>query len=279
MRYTNDSSPWIHGNDRHFSMVDLVANETIPAYPAAMLWWALERGASLLTAGGPSGAGKSTFANACLQFLPDRARGYAVAGPRDPMLVPVSDDPTYLLISELSQHPLPTYIAGPAARRAFARLRDGIRIVGTLHADSVDQAIEALVEEVELSEEDIARVDLVVVTRVEGWTPVHGWRLPGGVGRDDGSVRRRIVEIGLLGSDGNRGVRKVELAAWSAESRRLEITAPPAGLAALARWAGVSTLLAQEETAERAEILASLAAEGRRDPEEVDDAVRLLRAA
>ena len=70
MQYPGDPRPWTEGLDRELSMVDLVANDTIPVGPAAMLWWALERGASLLTAGGPSGAGKSTLANACLSFLP-----------------------------------------------------------------------------------------------------------------------------------------------------------------------------------------------------------------
>src|SRR5579883_2009286 len=159
MQYINDPRPWTDGRDRDLSMVDLVVNETIPVGPAAMLWWALERGASLLTAGGPSGAGKSTLAKACLSFLPNEARAYAVSGRDDPMLLPAGGGPTYLLINELSTHGRPAYISGPAARRAFARLRDGHRLVGTLHADSVDQAIEELVEDVGLSVEDIARVE------------------------------------------------------------------------------------------------------------------------
>jgi len=277
MQYINDPRPWTDGRDRDLSMVDLVVNETIPVGPAAMLWWALERGASLLTAGGPSGAGKSTLANACLSFLPNGARAYAVSGRDDPMLLPADGGPTYLLVNELSQHGRPYYISGPAARRAFALLGDGHRLVGTLHADSVDEAIENLGEEVELRPEDIARVDLVAITRVQGrlvrsdgGRTVH---IPPG----DVSVRRRIVEIGLLGPGPDRGIRKVELAVWNTESDRLEIAEPPAGIAALARWAGVPTPSAEAAIAERADVLARLAAEGRRDPREVDDAVRRLR--
>ena len=238
MQYINDPSPWIHGQDRYFSMVDLIANETIPAAPAAMLWWALEQGASLLTAGGPSGAGKSTLANACLQFLPDGARAYAVAGPRDPMLVAVDGNPTYLLVSELSRHGLPHYIWGAPARRAFALLRDGIRLVGTLHADSVDEAIDVLIEDIGLPARAVARVDLVAVTRVDGWTPASG-RHYRRVEPGDDPVRRRIVEIGLLEPDTADGVRKIELASPSALTGQLELANPPAGIAALARWAGV----------------------------------------
>jgi len=277
MQFLNNPRPWTEGLDRDLSMVDLVVNETIPVAPAALLWWALERGASLLTAGGPSGAGKSTLANACLSFLPEAARAYAVAGRDDPLQVPTDASPTYLLISELSRHGRPYYISGPAARRAFALVRDGLRVIGTLHADSVDEAIENLGEEVELLPGDIARVDLIAITRVEGGLVRSGRQRTDNVRPGDVAVRRRIVEIGLLGSDPDRGVRQVGLAAWNTGSSRLEIAEPPAGVAALARWAGVPAPSAVAAIAERADILARLAADGRRDPRDVDDAVRRLR--
>lgn len=277
MEYLNDPHPWTEGIGRDLSMVDLVLNETIPVVSAALLWWALERGASLLTAGGPSGAGKSTLANACLSFLPEGARAYAVGGRNDPMQVPTDTGPTYLLISELSRHGRPYYISGPAARRAFALARAGLRVVGTLHADSVDEAIENLGDEVELSPEDIARVDLIAISRVEGWTGAGGRGWSGQVPRE-GTVRRRIVEIGLLGPDPACGVRKVDLAAWNTRSSRLELAEPPAGIAALARWAGVSPSSAEAAIAERVDTLTRLAAEGRRDPRDVVEAVRRFRA-
>lgn len=273
MEYLNDPYPWTEGRDRALTMVDLVLNGTIPAEPAALLWWALEHGASLLTAGGPSGAGKSTLADACLAFLPAGARAYAVAGRADPLQVPADDGPTYLLIAELSRHGRPYYLSGQAARRAFALARAGRRVVGTLHADSVAEAVDNLGDEVELAPEDIARVDLVAIVRAAG-----GATRGGHVRRDDTSVRRRVVEIGLLGPDPDRGVRHVTLADWDAGSGRLEFAAPPAGLAALGRWAGVPTATAEAAVAARADALAGLAAEGRRDPRDVAEAVRRLRA-
>src|SRR6185437_14652261 len=214
---------------------------------------------------------------ACLSFLPNGARAYAVSGPDDPMLLPTDDGPSYLLINELSQHGRPHYISGPAARRAFARLRDGHRLVGTLHADSVDEAIQALVGEVGLTRDDFTRVSLVAITRVEDGLVTRGRLRPGHADSVDVPVRRRIVEIGLLAPDPDLGVRKVELAAWNTGSGRLETVERPAGVAALARWAGVPTPSTLEAIAERADVLARLAAEGRRDPWDVDDAVRRLR--
>jgi hypothetical protein len=153
------------------------------------------------------------------------------------------------------------------------KVREGARVVGTLHADSVDEAIEVLGGEVELLPEDIARADLVAVTRVVD-DPGAGdrrrmWRIP-----SDRPVRRRVVEIGLLGPDAERGVGWIPLATWNGASERLDLADAPA---ALARWAGVSRAAAEKGIAERADALAALAAEGRRDPRDVADAVRRLR--
>ncbi|MGH2461087.1 MAG: hypothetical protein ACRDIY_19695 [Chloroflexota bacterium] len=276
MQFINDPGPWTEGLAHDLSMVDLVLNETIPVAPAALLWWALEHGASLLTAGGPSGAGKSTFTNACLTFLPEGTRAYAVSGRDDPLRVPTDGGTTYLLIAELSRHGRPHYLSGPTARRAFALLRHGIHLVGTLHADSVDEAIAVLGEEVEVAAEDIARAELIAITRVVSGLAGGEGRRWGRVPEDDASVKRRIVEIGLLAPDPERGVRKVELATWNSGAGRLEI-AEPDGVAALARWAGVPASAAAAAFAEHANTLARLAAEGRREPREVEAAVRRLR--
>ena len=277
MWYLNDPWPWKEGVDRELTMVDLVLNGTIPVGPAALLWWALERGASLLTAGGPSGAGKSTLAHACLGFLPDGARAYAVAGREDPLLLPDADGPTYLLISELSRYGRPHYIVGPAARRAFALVRAGYRVIGTLHADSVGEAIDNLSDEIGLVSGDIARVTLIAITRVAGTVGPSGRGRGGQARSGHDAVRRRVVEIGLLEPDPDRGVRHVVLAAWHAGSGRLALADPPGGLAALARWAAVPTPLATAAIAARADTLADLAAAGCRDPQDVDAAVRRLR--
>ena len=123
MQDLNDPHPWTEGVRADLSLVDLVANQTIPAEAAALLWWAVERGASLVTAGGPSGAGKTTLANALLAFLPEGAGVYAVAGADDRLELPAHDGRTYVLVCELSDHPRPFYIAGEPARRVFALLK------------------------------------------------------------------------------------------------------------------------------------------------------------
>jgi energy-coupling factor transporter ATP-binding protein EcfA2 len=275
-QFLNDPHPWTEGVHADLSLVDLVANGTIPASPAALLWWAMERGAALVTAGGPSGAGKTTLANALLAFLPDGAGIYAVAGAEDKLELPSHDGRTYLLISELSDHPRPFYIAGDPARRVFSLVADGRGLVGTLHADSVAEALDVLAVEVGLRPGHITRVDLIAVSRVENEAEVVQ---PGKFRRipSDAVVERRIIEIGLVVAGLDGVPAHLTLAAWNEASCELEMANPPAGLAALAKRLGVPLEQAEIEIAARAEVLSDLAEQGRREPTHVEAEARRLR--
>lgn len=269
----NDPTPWWGGMDHPLSIVDLMAAGTIPVGQAAALWWAVERGASFFTAGGPSGAGKSTLANSLLTFLPESARIYVVTGRDDTFAFPASADPTYLLISELSSHGRPFYLSGPAALQAFALLRHGARMIGTLHAGSVAEAVgSVLLDEMAVPAADVARLTFVAIIRVDGPRDLRG--------RFDQrrtDLTRRVIEIGLLGA-GDAGVRVTNLATWDGQTDELEPAPPPAGLAALAAWANTTPGDAAGAVRARAGVLADLLNTGRRTPEEVLAAVRAFRA-
>lgn len=261
MQVLNDPLPWwgmMQGAP--LSIVDLIDNGTVPTHAAAALWWALERGASAFVAAGPRLAGKSTLATALCGFLPEGTRAYVTAGPGDPLAVPAGAAPTYLLINELSNH-TPRYLAGPAARRAFALLRRGHRVIGTLHADSAAEAVEVMHHEAGIPLTDIAQVTLVIVLRAR---------------RTETGVERRVVEIGLLTPDDGR-VRVTGVAAWDPRAGQLALLPLPGGAAALAAWAGVPAAQAERETAARAAFLAELARGGVRAPGDVEAAIRQFR--
>ncbi len=271
MHFVNDSRPWTDGVEHDLSIVDVMKSDTISALPAAMLWWTLERGASLLTAGGPQGAGKSTLANALLPFLPSEARVYVVSGRDDVLTLPAGNGPMYLLISEFSRHGRPTYLSGPTAQRAFALLRHGPRMVGTMHADSVREAVDSLRHEFELPVHDIARITLVVITRI-----TRGAFQRGPVSTASPDIERRVVEIGLL-SRGDDGVRVASIASWNGATDRLEVLDPRATGGSLATWAGVEPAEADEAIRVRAHMLTDLLHEGRRAPDDIATAVRRFR--
>jgi hypothetical protein len=191
----NDLRPWWGLSEPYghaLSMVDLVRNGTLSAEEGAAVWWALEHGASLWVVAGPQGAGKTTLATACLTFLPSNARLYVTAGPRDRLELPDGDDgPVYLLVNELSWH-LPFYLSGPAARQAFELLREGVRVVGTLHARSTAEALEVMCDEAGVSRSQIAQA----AQRTPMLVLVLAAR------RTMNGIERRVIELGWLTASG-----------------------------------------------------------------------------
>jgi type IV secretory pathway ATPase VirB11/archaellum biosynthesis ATPase len=242
------------------TMVDLIANGTVPPAEAAALWWAVERGASVVVAAGPRLAGKTTLAGALFPFLPENARVYVTAGPRDPLALPEGEGPIYLLVNELSNH-TPYYLAGPAAQRAFQLLGPRVRLIGTLHAESTDEAVEVMRYESDIPYEAVARIDLVLVLRAR---------------RAAAGVERRLVEIGLLRPDAARP-RVSLVAGWYPGREELALRPAPEGLAALAAWAGLPADQAEREVGARAALLTSLVRRSERSLEQVEAAVGTFR--
>ncbi len=189
MQILNDPRPWwglLHGPA--YSLAQLMANGTLSQEVADVLCFGLQRGASLFVAAGPQGAGKSTLATALLECVPTDAQVYVTTGARDPLDIPIEKGPMYLLINELSWH-MPLYLHGPPAQQAFALLESGVRMVGTVHAISVEGALRAICDEADIAPSAICSPMLVAV--------VH-WR--------------RVAEIGLLQPVSGRAPRVVSLA-------------------------------------------------------------------
>ncbi len=211
MHVLNDPWPWwgtLHG--RPLTLADLIERGTLSQEMIAVLAWTIAHGASVFAAAGPQGAGKSTVANALLELLPEEAQVYVTRGPRDHLDLPSIASPTYLLVNELSAH-MSMYLSGPAARRAFALLQNGVRMVGTLHARSAAEAAAVLRAGANRLPAEL-RPPFVLVG-----IPAH-WQ-----GQD---IVRRVVELGFLSPSG-------ELT---------QLTTPslsPAALRALAAWSGV----------------------------------------
>jgi type IV secretory pathway ATPase VirB11/archaellum biosynthesis ATPase len=214
----NDPWPWwgtLHG--RPLTVADLIQRGTLTHEFVAVLAWTIAHGASVFVAAGPQGAGKSTVANALLELLPEDAQVYVTSGPRDRLELPPSEAPTYLLINELSGH-MPVYLSGLAVRRAFALLQSGVRMLGTLHADTAAEAAAVLSSEAGLPRAELHTAFVFVVIAAS-------WR-----GQD---IVRRVVELGFLSPEG-------ELTPLTAHSARGSPRLDLAGLQALATWSSVA---------------------------------------
>jgi GTPase SAR1 family protein len=214
---------------RPLTIADLIARATLTSEAAAALSWAMQHGASVFVAAGPPGAGKSTLANALLEYLPDDAQVYVTSGGWDRIQIPaVSDGPVYLLINELSGH-MPMYLYGAAAQEAFKLLRDGVRMVGTLHARSGEEALQVMCYEANVQRDALAAPFVFAVLRAH-W---EGQR-----------ILRHVTELAFLTPFGKLSC----LARGSGDGLRLEAD----GVRALADWTGTGVEDVETDIARRA---------------------------
>ena len=156
------------------SVTELVAAGDLDARTAALAWLVLAGHGSLIVAAEQPHSGKTTTLTALLDLLPARyGRVYLRGlGEKFEFLDRARPASTLLLANGLSSH-LPVYLWGPKAVRAFRALREGYAFASTLHADSADEAIGQLRDELGVDPGDLARVDLLVLMRERRVTSVH----------------------------------------------------------------------------------------------------------
>jgi type IV secretory pathway ATPase VirB11/archaellum biosynthesis ATPase len=240
----NDPWPWwgtLHG--RPLTLADLIERGTLTREMVAVIAWTIAHGASVFVAAGPQGAGKSTVANAILELLPENAQVYVTSGPRDRLELPPSEAPTYLLINELSAH-MSVYLSGGAVRRAFALLQSGVRMLGTLHADTATEAAAVLCTEAELPAAELHTAFVFVVIAAS-------WR-----GQD---IVRRVVELGFLSPRGELSPLTARPARANPSLDPAGLDSPtldPSGLRTLAAWSGVATTAIASDLRRRAALWA-----------------------
>ena len=158
------------------SIVDLIEAGTLTATQAAWLLLRVLQGSSWLVGARPGGAGKTTVMSALLAMVPrgsriwltNRGSGWQTCAPGD-----------CIVSYELSPGFYDAYIWGSDVVRMTELGLAGRRIVSNLHADTLRQAREQIVEECGATEEGFRAFQLFIPLVVEGSgfsrSPVVEW--------------------------------------------------------------------------------------------------------
>jgi len=215
-----------YSHPQPLSITEIMQAETMTPRVAALLWLAMERGASMVLAADPPGAGKTTILTALLAFTKPEASVYFTRGWGETFRLPPpprnGDAPTYLMINEISDH-LPVYSWGPYVQRAFELMTEGYSLLSTMHADTVEGVIEQLTDENDVPPSHVGHLSFVV---------------PLFVGVRDGKRVRRVSEIAALEPLGGSYDRHT-VARWDAASDTFEVLRTPAAINAAARCVGM----------------------------------------
>lgn len=150
MTNLDNANNWWGGEGRglnRLTILDLIANDTLSAELAALLWLFVENKTSILTAAGPQLAGKTTLITALLDLAPPQYNSVLTQGQNEDFAFLETTDPAsaYVLVPELSDH-TPAYLWGDSVRTLFDALDNGYSMAATMHADSPEQISQMLRE-------------------------------------------------------------------------------------------------------------------------------------
>lgn len=245
---------WKHGDE--LTIADLVANGTMSAEMAAVLWAAVDQGVSFLTVAVPQNAGKSTTANGVLALRPPGVALHPV-GPDLEEYDRLERERLggYLVVAEFSPRMRRNYIWDEPARRAFDVLTVGYSLQGSLHAPSAVDGFREITKGIGVRDDRAAALKLLLYIEMFGDS-------------QDPDVRRRLVDLYEV-----RGVDQGEplgrsLFRWRSGDDGFEQFSEPATFST-----------APADLSRRAALMAELARTGRTSPGEVAEAVGGYRRA
>lgn len=259
------------------SAVEIVGSGSLDARLMATLWAVTSRRRGVMLASEAPRAGKTTTLSALVDFLPPGTVGVFLRGWRGDFdwTDEIGPDRGYLLVNEMSDH-LPIYVWGRNARGALELAARGYGIGATMHADSLDEALALLRDQLGATDADLAgltiylqysayltpagmyrRVEEAWHLRLDEGGALAPIRLAALQGRRSPSLTgaQRDPEPPLLASDGGRSSRA--------------LVHDHAAYAVLAASLGLGADALEAELAARSDYLATLAERGICDPASV----------
>jgi type IV secretory pathway ATPase VirB11/archaellum biosynthesis ATPase len=249
------------------SIVQILQAGNMPPRLAAMFWLAMERGASLIVAADPPSAGKTATLTALLSLTSPETVAYFTRGAGETFALPPRTDahPTYILVNEMSDH-LPVYSWDGYARRAFELLAEGYSLATTVHANTVDEVIAILRDEIRVPAEQIAGLTFIA--------PLHLDR-----DQEAGQLRRRVREVAFIQPGAGGDVAYRSIVRWDRDTDTFAILESTEDRQALARWCGLVPEALLAEIERREAFFQRLLAKGTSSIPEVNAAIERFYAA
>lgn len=180
------------------SAVEIVASGSIDARTMALAWALVTRRRPVVLSAEAPMAGKTTTLSAMVDFLPAGTVGVFLRGWAEDYRWTdrYGADTTYMLVNEMSDH-LPIYLWGRQARGALALAARGYGLGATMHADSLQEAIVVLRDELGATDAEIAGMGL--------YLQFSAYRTPSG-------MYRRVEEVWHLAVDAAGSLDPIRLA-------------------------------------------------------------------
>ncbi len=147
----------IQRGERMLSMVDLLNDKTIDDKLAGFLSLHMLNCSSFLTAANPNLAGKTTLIGSMLNLLNPKQKIIAVD--KLPFIRGKISEEYCFLAHEIGSGPYYSYIWGQKAKEFFS-LVDKSMVVSCIHADTLKEMQEILIEDVEINKKDFQKIDL-----------------------------------------------------------------------------------------------------------------------
>lgn len=170
---------WHYESDRPLSVAQLITLGSMDARVGALLWLLIERHTPYIISGPTDptpGVGKTTTLNAMLDFLPNGSALVYTSGMFERFefkeLEEVQPSNTLVLCNEVSDH-LRIYMWGRVARRFLDLPAEGYSIATSMHADTLDDVLDALMGDLHLTAGQTSRLGVIVNIGLVGrvWPP------------------------------------------------------------------------------------------------------------
>jgi len=146
---------------RMLSIMDLLKSNSLNLEMASFLITKILKNSSFIIGGNPNGVGKTTVLGALLNLTRPSIKIKSLEN------IPKPDEKIMYLAHEIEDGPYYSYLWGQKAKEFFS-LAGKSRVATCMHADTLKEMKEVLINKVNVGEKDFKNLDLIIFLRMKG---------------------------------------------------------------------------------------------------------------